>query len=361
MKSPSRRLITTLVVALLVVIFGMWLLRPAPSTHAAVVAVPAKDLDEALHRLRSQLEFPGVTVADAAKNLPDAKAILDFVKDGVGYTPYRGEWAGDEGALRTRTGNSTDKALLLESLLRARGYQTRMLRADWPTNAVPYAGVDPNQDLSEVAEVKRFLHNHAETSYPAARDFLAAARAEATATTAAVGAALVKNHVPTNLDEVPDPRILGNITPAPETDWVWVEYRSDPTQPWTALDPTFPTLPRPEKPTISFAPVPSHLTVELMARLQDGREQSVVRWDGPTPQALGDDISLSFFPRCRARRGCGDDRSGGGRLLVPGATDWPDRATGRGGLDVRRVARAARWSHSIARRAGADRGRNRGI
>lgn len=296
MKSPSRRLLATLIVILLVVIVGIWLRRSASSTHAAVVAVPARDLDEALHRLRNQLEFPGVTVADAAKNLLDAQAIFKFVKDGVGYTPYRGEWAGDVGALRTRTGNSTDKALLLDSLLKARGYQTRMLRADWPSNAVPYVGVDAIQDLSEVAEVKRFLANHAETSQPAAPDFLAAARAEATATTAAVGAALVKNHVPTNLDEVPDPRILGNITPAPETDWVWVEYRSDPSQPWTALDPTFPTLPRPEKPTISFAPVPSQLTVELMARLKDGREQSVVRWAGPTSQALGYDISLSFLP-----------------------------------------------------------------
>ena len=267
MKSSSRRLVATLVVGLLAVMLGMWLLRPTSSTPAVVAQAPAKDLGEALHRLRNQLEFPGVTVADAAKNLSDAKAIFDFVKDGVGYIPYRGEWAGDEGTLRTRTGNSTDKALLLESLLKAKGYRTRMLRADWPSNAVPYVGVDPHQDLTEVAEVKRFLPNHAETAQPVARDFLAAARSEAAATTDAVSTTLFKNHFPIKLDDVPDPQLLGNITPAPETDWVWVEYRSDPTQPWTALDPVFPTLPRPEKPTILFAPIPSHLTLELMAGL----------------------------------------------------------------------------------------------
>ena len=95
---------------------------------------------------------------------------------------------------------------------------------------------------------------------------------------------------------MPDPRLLGYIAPAPETDWVWVEYRPDPAQPWVTLDPTFPTLPRPEKPTISFKPVPSNLTVELMASLRDGREQSIVRWDGATTKALGYGISLSFLP-----------------------------------------------------------------
>ena len=98
------------------------------------------------------------------------------------------------------------------------------------------------------------------------------------------------------LDETPDPTTLGNIAPAPDSDWVWVEVKEHVPGRWVTLDPMFPSLPRPAKPLEGFVPVPSTMSVELAAALPDGREQSVVRWEGPTQAALGHDISLSFLP-----------------------------------------------------------------
>lgn len=304
-RQRGIRIGIVLLLTLLLACLGIWRLhRPEgrkPVLATTPLTPPAKDLSTALHRLRDQLEWPGLNVQDAAAHLADAQAILNFVKDGVAYMPYRGQWAGAEGALRTRTANSIDKALLLESLLKAKGIMTRIVRADMPANATPYQGKDPVQDFPAIQEVQQFLPHAAQAPVTPTDDsereaHLQQIRAERDATTAAISDLLARNHAALNLEETPDPKSLGDIAPETDTDWVWVEAKEHVPGKWITLDPMFPSLPRPANPVVGFVPVPSRLSVELAAALPDGREQSIVRWEGGTQEALGHDISLSFLP-----------------------------------------------------------------
>src|SRR5208283_3905737 len=154
--------------------------------------------------------------------------ILDFVSNGVCYLPYRGQWAGADGALHTRCANSIDKSLLLAELLKAKGYQTRLVRADMPADATPYIGKDPDWNFPAVEEVKSFLSHRTDAPGttsgaldPAAQ--LQQIKNEINQTTAVISTVLTKNHATMRLDETPEANSLGDVTPQPDLDWVWVE------------------------------------------------------------------------------------------------------------------------------------------
>ena len=65
-----------------------------------------------------------------------------FVQGGVAYVPYEGSVRGARGTLESGSGNSLDQALLLRSLLEARGVRARLVRGrlDWAEAARLTAG-----------------------------------------------------------------------------------------------------------------------------------------------------------------------------------------------------------------------------
>ncbi len=81
----------------------------------------------ALESLSRRVGDPGDVRAQAARLGWDLERIQAFVRDQVGYQAYPGSLRGVRGTLRTRRGNSLDRALLLSALLRASGFPAEVL------------------------------------------------------------------------------------------------------------------------------------------------------------------------------------------------------------------------------------------
>jgi hypothetical protein len=86
-------------------------------SDAAIAALPAEDWD--LDALAASLGN-------------DPVAAFTFVRDRIGFDPYPGVLRGADGTLAARSGNSLDRALLLEALLDRMGLTARFAEADLP-------------------------------------------------------------------------------------------------------------------------------------------------------------------------------------------------------------------------------------
>jgi hypothetical protein len=84
--------------------------QPGPVGNGA----PAQPAPDPIDTLASDLDY-------------DLERIYRFVADEIGYEPYEGVLRGPRGTLRSRAGNSADKALLLASLLQASLFDTRFV------------------------------------------------------------------------------------------------------------------------------------------------------------------------------------------------------------------------------------------
>ncbi len=58
------------------------------------------------------------------------KTIFEWVRDRTFLVPYQGQLRGARGVLMDRRGNSLDRALLLQELLREKGFEARLVRGD---------------------------------------------------------------------------------------------------------------------------------------------------------------------------------------------------------------------------------------
>ncbi len=79
-----------------------------------------------------------LTMESILGRLPeDWAAPFAFVQGGISYAPYAGSVRGSRGTLEAGSGNAIDQALLLQSLLEARGVSTRLVRGrlQWPEAA----------------------------------------------------------------------------------------------------------------------------------------------------------------------------------------------------------------------------------
>ena len=110
-----------------------------------------------LGELRTELEWPGLTVEAAAKNLKTPQEALRFVRDEIVLVNYRGSYAGPEGVLRTRVANATDKAYLLAMLLGKMNVKVHLARSDWPENAQPHQGPGPGGPLPALKKLSALL------------------------------------------------------------------------------------------------------------------------------------------------------------------------------------------------------------
>ena len=119
-------------------------LVPGPSGPGNQEGTAGKDLSRVLAALEGLLEEagdPGDVKSMAAGLGGDPERIFAFVRDRIGFLPYRGALRGASGTLSSRRGNSLDQALLLAGLLRASGFQ-----------AVPVHGLLSPEEALSLAE-----------------------------------------------------------------------------------------------------------------------------------------------------------------------------------------------------------------
>ncbi|HYE97679.1 MAG TPA: hypothetical protein VEJ18_02160, partial [Planctomycetota bacterium] len=103
----------------------------------ALLLAPTQEPDPRLLRLLDVLERrhreavdPGDARAAAARLGFDRARILAFVRDAIAWEPYEGVLRDASGTLRAGSGNSLDRALLLQAMLEAGGERTRLVRGD---------------------------------------------------------------------------------------------------------------------------------------------------------------------------------------------------------------------------------------
>ena len=94
----------------------------APADTVVDVAAALAKLDALAGRLGARR----YSVDSLAAALDGPDAAFAFVRDSVGLDPYAGSLRGAAGALAARAGNATDRALLLQALLRAQGAEARL-------------------------------------------------------------------------------------------------------------------------------------------------------------------------------------------------------------------------------------------
>ena len=260
-----------------------------PPTPKAVAAVLAE--------LRAELEWPGLTVEQAAKHLKTPAEALRFVRDEVVLVNYRGSYAGPEAVLRTRVANASDKSALLAALLGKMGVEARLARANWPKAAEPHQGPGPRRPLPALKRLAALFGpagavNDTPTSVSDKQ--LKQLRDEIAASAKAVTGLLTAKRRLDLLTGVPD---AGDVEPTrTDIDWVWVQSKLD-GKTWTDMDVVFPKLPRPQRYFKPFMPKPVTMSIRLEAG-RNGKEdvKEVLQWSGPCRDVLGYDIVLNYVP-----------------------------------------------------------------
>ncbi len=261
--------------------------RPTPD---AVVAV--------LGELRTELEWPGLTVEQAAANLKTPPEALRFVRDEIVLVTYRGSYAGAEGVLRTRLANATDKSLLLAALLKQMNVPARLVRSDWPAGARPHQGPGPRRPLPAMKKLQGMLGLGAADLKPLSDGVsdkqLQEMRDEIDTSARVIEDLLTAKGQAARMKGVADPRVAEPTRT--DVDWVWVQGQLD-GKTWSDLDPVFPRQPRPGAGGKAFAPKPVTMSVYLVGG-RTGQKMGTVllEWSGPCAKVLGHDLVLSYFP-----------------------------------------------------------------
>ncbi len=266
--------------------------------HDAAAADPsAKQLLGQLVQARSELEWPGTNLAEAARALASADEAFRFVKDGVAYVSYRGSYGGAAGTLRTRTGNCTDQSLLLAALLRELGYDVRLARGPWPKNAAPHRLSDRTRKRPALQKLSSTYQSSAtgknRTHRPSAGDRMQSARQEVEASLDVIERLIEKQGLASKFYD--DEKIQQMHLNFPDRDWVWVQARRN-GEDWADFDPVFASQPRPSKTKHDFKPSPVTLTVRLVHHDDKQAAKEILQWSGPISEVLGFDMSLTFLP-----------------------------------------------------------------
>ena len=237
-------------------------------------------------------------------------AAFEFVRDRIGFDPYRGLQRGADGTLAARSGNSLDRAVLLRGILEQMGVPTRFAFAELSeAQADELLGrsfLPPVEPLPAGTPQTRAPLDWASIENRAGRDYarLRAAMGERTATigTADRGAALadVRSHA-----------------------WAQAFMGTD----WVDLDPTMPDAQpgdRLAEPSLVSDEVPADevasVSISLTAEIYDGhtyRSSLVLSETLPGWQAADSQIVLSFQPEFAGVGGGIVEALGVARAFVP--------------------------------------------
>ena len=85
-----------------------------------------------LRAAEAEAAWPGLDVETAAAELATPEAAASFLRNHVVLQDYAGRFAAPDDVLLTRGANAEDQAALLQALVEAQGYPTRLMEADWP-------------------------------------------------------------------------------------------------------------------------------------------------------------------------------------------------------------------------------------
>ncbi|MEM1443502.1 MAG: hypothetical protein AAGF67_14245, partial [Verrucomicrobiota bacterium] len=290
---PKKRKATLWAGILLLILLLLFLLRGCgPKSSYPVEADP--DLLSILLELREELEWPGIDIETAAANLETPEAVVEFVRDGTVYLSYPGSFAAPEAVLRTRSGNSVDRARLTQALLEELGYETRLRQvnpnAAKPAN--PISGSIVRQTPAALKKLADYLDYDLSTidqenidlkeKFKEISKQLKKEQSEAFEQVAKL---------------VPD--LFSAPSPTPkhgqEDLWVWPEYRAKDSEEWIPADPTYDgTSNALYQSDISF-PEPN-TTVQIEGIRGDGSRINLMSWSG---EAVGQDVEIMFLPADR--------------------------------------------------------------
>jgi hypothetical protein len=237
-----------------------------------------------LQRLRDGFEAPGRTVAEAARNLQTPERALAFVRDEIGFVPYRGSWHDAEATLRLRVANATDKALLLQSLLQAMDQETRLVRAPWPTDARPVQRLARSRPTSALEALRKELApTRLESTAGADRARLAAEVARARRV---IETLLARNGLAERFTGTPP---ATRTATAPQS-WAWVQRRLQDGS-FEDLDPTLPHRARPAVGATAFAPKRATAMIRVLAGTK-----ALLTWKGDAATLFEHDAQVLFVP-----------------------------------------------------------------
>jgi transglutaminase-like putative cysteine protease len=215
---------------------------------------------------------------------------FNFVRDQIGFDSYPGVLRGDRGAYLARAGNSWDRALLLSTLLRAKGVKTRFVtgRLDDATAARIF------DRLFERPE------EPAAPPAPGARLFSDRLTARATRDFTLVRTALAQSP-PTGVGTTRD-SVINELR-----DHAWVQAEVGGT--WQDIDPSLPDA-QPGRPltpvedTFDDIPEPhwQHVTIRLSVESLEGgvlKTKPVLEWSRRTADVLGRKLFFTHVPSGR--------------------------------------------------------------
>lgn len=290
MEPKKRNRIAILVVTILLLLL-LFLLRGCREE------LPVKtdpDLLSILVELREELEWPGIDIETAAANLATPEAVVDFVKKDIIYLPYRGAFADPEAMLRTRAGNSVDRARLTQALLDELGYKTRFMQLN------PHAG-KPGQPFTgslqrEKPEALRKLADYLDYDLSSSGAELESLRSDFSEI-----AQLLEKESSDAFAELKNiaPEFLSAAPPKPqhtgETVWMWTEYLNPETEKWQKADSTFEN--KLSGVAVSEIAAPeSEAHISLTGIRGDGTRINLMSWSG---DMVGRNAEILFLPADR--------------------------------------------------------------
>lgn len=129
---------------------------------------PASRLLQLLEDYRSELEYPGRTVPEAAETLGTIDAAFDFVTQDIALARYPDRRQSPLEVLATRLANPVDRAALFGALAEQMGWEMRYLALDRAEGAPIAWGKPPPEDSPALATLRDFLTTEVEMT-PAMR------------------------------------------------------------------------------------------------------------------------------------------------------------------------------------------------
>jgi transglutaminase-like putative cysteine protease len=254
----------------------------APSIEPNVAIDKATSLAKRVGKIRYNLEARAVALG------PGTDPAFSYVRDSIGFDAYPGALRGDRGTFLARAGNSWDRAMLLSTLLRAKGLNTRFATA--------------RLDDATAARLFDRLFERPKTAAtspaaPGAKPFSERLKARATRDFSLVRTALAQTPpttVGTNRDEV-----INELR-----DHAWVQAQINGV--WRDMDPTFPDS-QPGRPTVqaeeTFDEIPEprwqHVTIRVAVEsLADGelKTEPALEWSSRSADVLGKKMFLTHIP-----------------------------------------------------------------
>ena len=277
---------------------------PAEVAESSIetLAKTAQDL-----RMLAETAAPGGDLTQATESLDfDADTIISYVRDNVRFEPYSGALKGAAGSLSARAGNALDQSLLLATLLKNAGFDTRIARGELDaTNRLALAGAALT-DVPEAAMVSD------QATFDRALEELRVP----------LGARTLPKAVPPDQAGVPTDQVravaerLATIAPiepdAEELDralgeYFWVQWREAAQGGWKDAHPAFGSASAPaelEAKEYFADSIPDtyqhRLRFEVgIERFENGRlvrEPLMPAWERPAANFFGTSVSLGIVP-----------------------------------------------------------------